>query len=143
MIIFDLKCVEQGHVFEAWFGSSVDYESQRRSGFVACPLCGSREVVTAPMAPRVGAKSNREGDEDPAALKRKLAEMAAAQKKLLEKSEHVGDRFSGEARAIHLGEAEARAIHGRATRAEAESLAEDGIPVAPLLFPHVEPGEEN
>ena len=65
------------------------------------------------------------------------------QKKLLDKSEHVGARFPDEARAIHLGEAEARAIHGQASRAEAESLIEDGIPVAPLLFPHLEPGQEN
>ena len=52
-------------------------------------------------------------------------------------------RFPAEARAIHLGEAEARAIHGRASKEDAESLAEDGIPVAPLPFPVVEPGEEN
>ena len=69
--------------------------------------------------------------------------MAKLQRKLLDDSDDVGDRFPQEARAIHLGEAEARAIHGRATRADAESLAEDGIPVAPLLFPVPEPGEEN
>ena len=69
--------------------------------------------------------------------------MAEAQKKLLEKSEHVGDRFPDEARAIHLGEAEARAIHGRATSADAESLREEGIPVAPLPFPVPDPGAEN
>ena len=65
------------------------------------------------------------------------------QKKLLEKSDFVGDRFSDEARAIHLGEAEARAIHGRASRDDARDLIEDGIPVSPLLFPVPEPGEEN
>ena len=143
MIIFDLRCASQGHVFEAWFGSSADYEAQRERGLVACPLCGSADVQKAPMAPRVGAKGNRAAEPDSAAMKKMIAEMAAMQKKMLEKSEHVGDRFPDEARAIHLGEADARAIHGRATRAEAESLAEDGIPVAPLLFPHVEPGEEN
>ena len=143
MIIFDLRCAPQGHVFEAWFGSSADYESQRGRGLVACPLCGSAEVEKAPMAPRVGAKGNRSSEPDPAAMKKMLADMAATQKKLLDKSEHVGERFPDEARAIHLGEAEARAIHGQASRAEAESLIEDGIPVAPLLFPHLEPGEEN
>ena len=90
MIVFDLKCAPQGHVFEAWFGSSADYESQRESGLVACPLCGSAEVAKAPMAPRVGARSNRRDSPDPATAKKLLAEMAAAQKKLLEKSEHVG-----------------------------------------------------
>ena len=143
MIIFDLKCGSEGHVFEAWFGSSADYEAQRERGLVACPLCGSTEIAKAPMAPRVGAKGNQAGASDPAAMKKMLADIAAVQKKLLDKSEHVGARFPDEARAIHLGDAEARAIHGQASRAEAESLIEDGIPVAPLLFPHVEPGQEN
>ena len=62
---------------------------------------------------------------------------------MLEGSEGVGDRFADEARAIHLGEAEARAIHGRASREQAERLIEDGIPVAPLPFPVADPGTEN
>ena len=143
MIVFDLRCAPQAHVFEAWFGSSADYEAQQARGLVACPICGSPDVAKAPMAPRVGAKGNRSEESAPAAIKKMLAEMADLQKKLLEKSEHVGDRFPDEARAIHLGEAEARAIHGRATREDAESLAEDGIPVSPLLFPVAEPGQEN
>lgn len=143
MIVFDLKCAAQGHVFEGWFGSSEDYEAQRTRGLVNCPICGGGEVGKAPMAPNVAAKGNQASDPQPAEMKRMLAEMAQLQKKLLEKSEHVGDRFPDEARAIHLGEAEARSIHGRATRADAESLAEEGIPVAPLPFPVAEPGEEN
>jgi hypothetical protein len=138
MIIFDLKCAGQGHVFEAWFGSSDDYEAQRERGLVACPLCGSADVSKAPMAPAVPAKGGTEAD--PKAL---LAAAAAAQKRILAGSEAVGDRFAAEARAIHLGESEARAIHGRASRAEVASLAEDGVPVAPLPFPVAEPGTEN
>lgn len=164
MIIFDLKCAPNGHVFEAWFGSSGDYADQQARGLVACPLCGSAEVGKAVMAPSVGAKGNRStptaapggsGEEsgapaapelfsgDPESVKTMLAAAAAVQRKLLEGSESVGDRFAEEARAIHVGEKERRAIHGRASRAEAESLIEDGIPVAPLPFPVVEPGEEN
>ena len=143
MIVFDLKCAPQGHVFEGWFGSSGDYESQQARGLVSCPLCGAAEVGKAMMAPHVGAKGNRSDDPSPVAMKKMLAEMATMQKKLLENSEHVGDRFPDEARAIHLGEAEARAIHGRASREDAQSLADDGIPVAPLPFPVPEPGDEN
>ena len=76
-------------------------------------------------------------------MKTVLAALAHAQRELLSHSDFVGDRFSDEARAIHLGEAEARAIHGRASRSQAESLIDDGIPVAPLLFPVAEPGVEN
>jgi hypothetical protein len=148
VIIFDLRCTA-GHVFEAWFGSSADYDEQQGRGLVACPLCGSADVAKAPMAPAVPAKGNTRaaGPElfsgAPDEVKAMLAAAAALQKKMLADSEGVGDRFADEARAIHLGEAEARAIHGRATRAEAESLIDEGVPVAPLLFPVAEPGTEN
>jgi hypothetical protein len=147
LIIFDLKCAPQGHVFEAWFGSSDDFEAQRGRGLVACPLCGSKRVAKAPMAPAVGAKGNRGGSARPAGdaegVKKMLAAAAAMQKKMLEGSEAVGARFADEARAIHLGEAAARAIHGSATAEQAESLIDEGIPVAPLPFPVPEPGAEN
>ena len=102
------------------------------------------------MAPAVGARlgsdsampqppSSRSGDD----AKALLAAAAALQKRLLAGSESVGDRFAAEARAIYLGEADVRPIHGEATRAEAESLIEDGVPIAPLPFPVVPPGEEN
>jgi hypothetical protein len=138
MIIFDLKCAPQGHVFEAWFGSNEDFLAQRAKGLVACPICGAAAVDKAPMAPRVGASGSADSD-----MKAMLSDMAKAQKQLLETSEHVGARFPDEARAIHLGEAEARATHGQASPADAESLREDGVPIAPLPFPVVPPGEEN
>ncbi|HEX2763099.1 MAG TPA: DUF1178 family protein [Allosphingosinicella sp.] len=147
MIIFDLKCAPQGHVFEAWFGSSESYEDQRGRRLVSCPLCGATEVEKAPMAPSVGAKSNAVShtvfSSAPDEVKAMLAAAAVAQREMLAGSEGVGARFPDEARAIHLGDAPARAIHGQATRAEAESLAAEGVPIAPLPFPVVAPGEEN
>lgn len=152
MIIFDLKCAPQGHVFEGWFGSSADYEEQQARGLVSCPLCGAAEVAKAVMAPAVGAKGNRTPapgpppeplPSAPEGVERMLAALAAEQKKILAGSEHVGDHFADQARAIHLGEADARPIHGRASAAEAESLIEEGVPIAPLPFPVAGPGEEN
>jgi hypothetical protein len=155
MIIFDLKCAPRGHVFEAWFGSSADYGEQQARGLVACPLCGSDDVAKAPMAPAVSAKGNAAASDQstsstsgrvagaPEETKAMLAAAAALQKKLLAGSEGLGDRFAVEARAIHLGEADDRPIHGEATLAEARSLIEDGVPIAPLPFPVVPPGEEN
>jgi hypothetical protein len=147
VIIFDLKCEPGGHVFEAWFASSAAFDEQQGRGLVACPLCGSGRVSKAPMAPAVAAKGNARGGLAPAPSssdsKALLAAAAALQKKLLAGSESLGDRFAAEARAIHLGEADARPIHGEATRAEAESLIEEGVPIAPLPFPVVPPGEEN
>jgi hypothetical protein len=149
MIIFDLKCSPGGHVFEAWFGSSADYDDQQVRGLVSCPICGAAEVEKAPMAPSVP----RKGAQPPAAsnlfssepekVKAMMTALASMQREMIAKSDWVGDRFASEARAIHVGEAEARSIHGRATRDEAESLVEDGVPVAPLPFPVLPPGEEN
>ena len=145
MIIFDLRCAPQGHVFEAWFASSAAWEDQRARGLVACPLCGSSDLAKAPMSPAVPAKSNARElfSGGPEQVKAMLAAAAAVQKKLLEGSEGVGDRFADEARAIHLGESESRPIHGRATMSEAQGLIEDGVPIAPLPLPVAGEGEEN
>jgi hypothetical protein len=153
MIVFDLRCTPAGHVFEGWFGSSGDFEDQKQRGLLTCPLCGSAEIGKALMAPAIGAKGNRAlppsagpaglFSSTPDEVKAMLAAAAAVQRKLLEGSEGVGDRFADEARAIHLGEADSRPIHGRATREEAESLADEGIAIAPLPFPVAEPGQEN
>lgn len=139
MIVFDLRC-DGGHVFEAWFGSSGDFEDQQRRGFVECPMCGSKQVGKAVMAPRIPAKG---GGPDPAEMKRMLAALAGAQQRILDKSDYVGERFADEARAIHLGEADARSIYGKATQAETQSLKDEGIAVAPLPFPVTPPGEKN
>jgi hypothetical protein len=151
VIVFDLQCQPARHVFEAWFGSTEDYESQSHRGLVQCPLCGSQDVEKAVMAPRIPAKSNQMIEARPSdvvsgkpqEMKAMLTALAEVQRRMLEKSDYVGDRFADEARAIHLGEADARSIYGKATPAETRSLQEEGIAVAPLPLPVVPPGEEN
>jgi len=138
-------------VFEAWFGSTGDYESQRERGLVACPICGDEQVEKAVMAPRVGAKGNRGPAEGqgrmvasaPGETKEMLRALAEIQRQIVSQSDYVGERFADEARSIHLGEAEARSIYGKATADQTRSLLEDGISVAPLPLPVVVPGEEN
>jgi len=144
MIVFDLKC-GAGHVFEAWFGSSGDYEDQRARGLLACPLCGDAKVSKAVMAPNVPAKSNRKADAppSPAAVKAALAALAEAQKKALEGSTWVGRAFANRARAMHEGEIDAAPIHGEASAEEARALIEDGVPVAPLPLPVTPPDTRN
>ena len=143
MIVFDLKCGE-AHVFEAWFGSSDDYEDQRARGLVACPICGDTEVGKSVMAPNLTAKGNQgSARPSPEAVKAALATLAAAQAEALKESTWVGRRFAVEARAIHDGEKPAAVIHGQATPAEARALAEDGVAVAPLLVPIAPPDALN
>ncbi|PZN97632.1 MAG: DUF1178 domain-containing protein [Alphaproteobacteria bacterium] len=126
MIVFDLRC-DRAHVFEAWFGSSDDYEGQRARGLIACPLCGNADVGKAVMAPAVGAKGNSSEADGRSAL-------LAAQRKLEAASDYVGGAFAVTARALHDGDMLPRSIYGEATLAEARALAEDGIPVLPLPF---------
>lgn len=152
MIVFDLRCSPAGHVFEAWFGSSPDYESQRQRGLVSCPLCGSERIEKAVMAPRVGAKGNQARQDlalqpmaasDPEAMKEMLAALAVVQKQMLATSTYVGESFTDEARAIQAGEAEARSIHGSATLKQTAALLAEGIQIFPLPLPVIKPGQEN
>lgn len=134
MIVFDLRC-GNGHVFEAWFGTSADFEEQQRRGLVCCPVCASCDVGKAVMAPAVGAKGNQivTDTERKAALKR----MAEAQAEIEAGCDYVGNRFVTEARSRHasggLGAGKPGLI-GEATIADAIDLIDDGIPVQALPF---------
>jgi len=133
MIVFDLQCAAGCGAFEAWFRSSADYDEQRSGGLVQCPVCQSAEIDKAPMAPRVP----RKGSSNP------LARLAAMQAEMLKGSRWVGDEFSETARAMHSGEIGPEQVHGNATLEQARSLAEDGIPVAPLPLPVTPPTQVN
>ena len=145
MIVFDLRC-NGDHVFEAWFGSSAAYEDQRARGLLICPICGDTDVGKAVMAPNVGAKGNSQATSPaaadaptPAAMKAAIQALALAQANMLEKSEWVGRAFADKARAMHVGDIDSAPIHGQTTSAEAKALAEEGVPIAPLLLPIVPP----
>lgn len=58
MIAFDLRC-QSAHVFEAWFGTSADYEDQKARGLLSCPVCGDMHITKAIMAPNVARKGNQ------------------------------------------------------------------------------------
>ena len=138
MIVFDLKCLDGGEVFEGWFSSGADFDEQTGRGLLECPYCGSARVEKAPMAPRVGRSDGSGAD-----VKTMLAELSSLQDKLLSNSEWVGDELPEKARAMHLGEIERKAVHGKATVEETKSLIEDGVPIMPLPLPVVPPGQVN
>lgn len=153
MKVLDLRCAA-GHAFEGWFASEDDYGSQRERGLLDCPVCGNAEVVRLPSAPRLNLSGAREptpapaqaparaGDGAAGAVAAPPADMAlhggAVQRfveavaELLNSTEDVGTRFAEEARRIHYGESEAKAIRGQATPEERESLADEGIEVFTL-----------
>jgi hypothetical protein len=149
VIVFDLKCAS-GHVFEAWFGSSSAFEEQRSGGLVECPLCGSREVGKAVMAPNIPAKGNTQmaapppaNGHSPEVVKAAIAELAQVQAKMLEGSQWVGGTFTDRARAMHNGDETPAMIHGQATVKQAKELHDDGVAIAPLPFPVIPPSAQN
>lgn len=137
MIRFSLVCQNE-HAFDGWFRGSDDFETQKKRGFVSCPVCHSSSVEKALMAPAVSTGRKREkvalamGEEQ----RKALAQLKAFALKARENADYVGDKFAEEARKIHFGETEARGIYGEATAEEAKSLVEDGVEFMPLpVFP--------
>lgn len=52
MKVLDLQC-SHSHVFEGWFGSEDDYQSQLTHGLLTCPMCGDASVSKKLSAPRL------------------------------------------------------------------------------------------
>jgi hypothetical protein len=128
MIKYDLKC-DNGDAFEAWFGSIADYDKQADAGLVECPHCGSKHVTKAPMAPAVQTSRKQEARKDRAVA---MAMAAKVREHIKDNFDYVGDKFADEARKMHEGESEERAIWGEATPEEVRALEEDGVPASPL-----------
>lgn len=128
MIRYDLRCAN-GDEFDAWFGSISDYDKQAAAGLIECPHCASTKIEKAPMAPAVHtARKQTERKERAVAM----AMAAKVREHIKDNFDYVGPRFADEARKMHEGEANERPIWGEATPEEAQALAEDGIPAAPL-----------
>lgn len=131
MIRYDLKC-DKDHSFDSWFASADAFEVLQKAGHLACPECGSVQVTKSLMAPKV--RSSRKAASLTRAETEKEKALAKLRDEVEKNSDYVGMNFAAEARAMHDGDAPARAIYGEAKLEEAKSLIEDGIPVAPLPF---------
>jgi hypothetical protein len=154
MIVFDLSC-PLGHRFEGWFGSSADFARQQDRGILTCPECGSADVAKAPMAPAVPRKANRRieltraatskvaNQPMPPQMREALQQLAKIQAEALKASTWVGAGFAEASRAMFYGERDEAPIHGEVSASEAQELMEEGVPVAPLLFPVAPPDELN
>jgi hypothetical protein len=124
MILFDLRCAA-GHAFEAWFRDSAAYDAQAADAAIDCPVCGSREVAKALMAPAVRSRPSP----DPEQVAQAMKVLRKVQGHIEKTFDHVGPRFAEEARRIHHGEADKRSIYGEATTSEVEALDDEGIEV--------------
>ena len=130
MIVYSLSC-SKGHAFEGWFRDSGAFDTQQADGKLLCPVCDSRKVAKAPMAPALKG-SVAETSSAPEEM-RKMRQFVTGLRKYVEaNAEYVGPKFPEEARKIHYGETEERHIYGEATLTEAQELVEEGVDVAPL-----------
>jgi hypothetical protein len=132
MIRYALLC-EHDHEFEGWFGASVDFDDQQARGLIECPVCASRAVRKAIMAPAVSGTKKKGQEVTPGQTQAMMMEaMGRIRRHVEENFDDVGDTFAKEARAIHEGRSEDRGIYGQATSKEVRDLVEDGVPIAPL-----------
>lgn len=140
MKVLDLQCTHR-HVFEGWFASEADFASQLGRGLVACPLCGDTAVAKMLSAPRLNLGSAREE----ASPRQEVQEVVSGgteqalqaawlqvARRIMAKTDDVGNRFAEEARKIHYGETPERGIRGQASLKETQALIEEGIAVMPL-----------
>ena len=139
---YNLRC-DNRHAFESWFQSSSAYDPQVKRKLVTCAICGSAKVEKAIMAPQLaGTKKKAENTPSPAdtsstslmmAPERELrAKLKELRDYIVKNADNVGERFPEEARKMHYGDIEHRAIYGEASAEEAKSLIEEGVEVAPL-----------
>jgi hypothetical protein len=157
MIRYALYC-EHDHAFEAWFGSSGDYDVQAAKGLVECPMCLSTTVRKQVMSPAIATSRRRGAPESTAIVPSSAAEptldgpgqqvastevqaqmrstmmeaLGKVRRHVEETCDYVGDSFAKEARDIHEGRSEQRGIYGEASPKEVKALLDDGITVAPL-----------
>jgi hypothetical protein len=133
VIVYTLNCAKD-HVFESWFRDSAAFDEQTASGKLVCPVCLSRKVTKAPMAPALkGAVGERRtGTSAPEEVRKARQFMTGLRKYVEANADYVGPKFAEEARKIHYGESEDRQIYGEATLNEARELVEEGVEVAPL-----------
>ncbi|MFY7864254.1 DUF1178 family protein [Roseateles sp.] len=52
MIVLNLACGHD-HLFEGWFGSSHDFETQLTQDQLSCPICGDKQIRRMPTAARL------------------------------------------------------------------------------------------
>ncbi|MGC6475820.1 MAG: DUF1178 family protein [Parvibaculales bacterium] len=127
MIRYDLIC-KDGHEFEAWFRDSAAFDEDKKKRRLECPVCQTKKVDKAIMAPGIPKKSNQQTDS-----REKFVQMVRqVEKHVTENFDYVGEDFADEARAMHYGDAEKRDIYGETTLEDAVELIEEGIEVTPL-----------
>jgi hypothetical protein len=132
MIAYDLQCIE-GHAFEGWFEDSQAYQSQKKKGLIACPVCNSTRVSRIPSTFAIRASQiPKKVSLEEKHLKKVGTEIADFVQKNFD---DVGCDFAKEALKMHYGVEEPRNIRGVSTEEEEEMLKKEGIEFLKIPMP--------
>jgi len=157
MKVLDLQCPHQ-HVFEGWFASEDDFQSQLSRGLASSPLWGHARIEKKLSAPRLNLGAPRPPGETsssadagrpqpktqapgdvalfpPEAAQTLQASWLRMVRHVMANTQDVGEKFAETARQMHYAETEERSIRGQASPEEALALLEEGITVMPLPVP--------
>ena len=129
MKVLDLHCRSE-HVFEGWFASEEDFQSQLGKGLVQCPLCGDDQIQKRLSAPRLNLRASASArapvptaePSPPPQLPSDASQAAAWLQRMRQAVAQSED----------VGEADQRPIRGQANIDQTLQLLEEGIPVLPL-----------
>ena len=137
MIKYRLIC-DTEHEFDGWFPNSREFTRQQKTGQLICPICDSKNVDKALMAPGI----NKNKKMNISKLEKMRQEtlstdqmMPASQAKnvlnrigkyITKNFENVGDRFYDEAVKCEEGDRDDR-FYGTPTQEQTDKLLEQGI----------------
>jgi hypothetical protein len=145
MIRYQLRC-ENDHKFDGWFPNIAEFERQQHKDLLVCPMCDSKQVDRAIMAPGIGklksksktkTKSKSQLDKEefyrgqfsddtmiPASRAKDI--LRKIRKQIVTEFDNVGDRFVKEYRKHEKGERDDK-FYGVPSKEEVKELLEEGV----------------
>jgi len=126
MIKYNLTCKSCKHSFDSWFNNSKDFERLKKTKFLNCINCNSKNLEKSIMSPNLtGTKKSIILN---SSNQKKIRKKILAYQKFIKKNcEYVGENFASEARTIHYENKKSKPIYGKANKNEIKELEEEGI----------------
>ena len=134
MIRYQLLC-ENNHKFDGWFPNITEFERQQHKDLLICPMCDTKRVDRAIMAPAVGtttAKKTKSKDYTDQITSDTMIPSAQAKnilrrirKHIVTEFDNVGDKFVNEYRKHEKGERDDQ-FYGTPTQEEVKKLLDEG-----------------
>ena len=134
MIRYQLLC-ENNHKFDGWFPNIAEFERQQHKDLLICPMCDTKRVDRAIMAPAVGkttAKKTKSKDYTdqittdtmiPATQAKHI--LRRIRKHIVTEFENVGNKFVKEYRKHEKGERDDK-FYGTPSQKEVKKLLDEG-----------------